>query len=238
MIADAGLGDHDGPEWFIPVEQIEGLDVFLVEGAGSEVDIVVAGPGETDCEQVNAVLGGLETGLLSPRVFEDTSDVARSSEAYMAVCDEPVEYAALSTHAVPDTACRRALIGARVLQGLESELRKKGLRVRYLDERHEFKFGNAGKLQTRQSVVIPACIGGKLIALKAAVLPEAGADTPLLLSKECLRGRRATLDMDNDVLYVGKLGVASYPLLSEERKHRLKELSAYALVGLSNRSGS
>ena len=218
MITDDGIDKHDGPEWFIPAEEIEQMDVFLVEGAGGSVDIVVAAQGETDCEQVDEVLGGLEKGLLSPRVFDDAPDAARSSDAYMAVCDEPVEYAPLTTHAVPDTACRRTLIGERVLRGLDEELRKRGLRVRYMSERHEFKFGNAGKLQTQQSVVIPACIGGKLVALKAAVLPEAGADTPLLLSKECLRGLKATLDMDRDVMYVGRLGV-SVSLKETERGH-------------------
>ena len=62
-------GKHDGPEWFIPAEEIEQMDVFLVEGAGGSVDIVVAAQGETDCEQVDEVLGGLEKGLLSPRVL-------------------------------------------------------------------------------------------------------------------------------------------------------------------------
>ncbi|CAE7206850.1 GIP [Symbiodinium sp. CCMP2456] len=94
-----GSGDPGGAEWFIPVEQIEQLDVFLVEGDSGNVDIFVASPGETDCEQVDAVLGGPEKGLLSPEVFEYASDAARSSEAYMAACDESVEYAPLSTHA-------------------------------------------------------------------------------------------------------------------------------------------
>ena len=117
--------------------------------------------------------GGLETGLVSPGVFESAQDAARSSDACMAVCDEQAEFAPLTTHAVPDTACRRTLVGSRVLQGMAEELRSRGLRVRYLRERHECKFGNAGKLQTTCSAIIPVCIGGKLIALKAAVLPDA-----------------------------------------------------------------
>ena len=127
-------------------------------------------------------------------------------------------FADLATHAVPDTACRRTLIGEKVLEAMVEALRQRGLRVRYLDEKHEFKFGNAGKLQTSRAVVIPACIGGKLVALKAAVLPGEGAETPLLLSKECLRGMKATLDMDNDVLYVGRLGV-KVDLKETERGH-------------------
>ena len=57
MITDMGFDESDGPEWFIPPEDVENLEVFWVEGEGA-VDIVVANPGETDCAQVNAVLGG------------------------------------------------------------------------------------------------------------------------------------------------------------------------------------
>ena len=220
MIADLGAIPEDKSEWFVPVEEIEDLDVFLVEGDRGEVDIVIAGQGETDCEQIDAVFqGGLEKSrLLSPRVFDDAPERAQSSDAYMAECSDDVECASVTTHAVPDTACRRTLIGQRVLEGLVKELGRRGLRVRYMDEKHEFKFGNAGKLRTTQCVVIPACIGDRLIALKAAVLPNAGADTPLLLSKECLRGLKATLDMERDVMYVGKFGV-SIDMKETERGH-------------------
>ena len=68
-------------------------------------------------------------------------------------------------------------------------------------------FDNAGKLSTSRAEVIPACVGGRLVALKAAVLPGAGSGVPLFLSKECLRGLKATLDMGEDVLYVKKFGV-------------------------------
>ena len=98
-----------------------------------------------------------------------------------------------------------------------------------LKEKHEFKFGNAGRLSTNRAVVIPACIGGRLVALKAAVLPAAGAETPLLLSKECL-SLKATLDMENDVLYVGKLG-ARIALKETERGHY-----AIPILGLPSRT--
>ncbi|CAE7637419.1 PCSK5 [Symbiodinium sp. CCMP2592] len=101
MIADLDQGPETGAGWFVPVEQIEELDVFLVEGSHGEVDIVLADQGEADCEQISAVLeGGLEkSGLLSPRVFDDAPDRAQPSDAYMAECSSGGSYADVTTHA-------------------------------------------------------------------------------------------------------------------------------------------
>ena len=42
---------------------------------------------------------------------------------------------------------------------------------------------------------LPVCVGGKQLAIRAAVLPGTGSETPLLLSKELLRGFQVKLDM-------------------------------------------
>ena len=122
----------------------------------------------------------------------------QSDEAYMSEC------AGLNDHGVPDTACRRTLVGESVLKRMSETLAKSGLRVRYVRERREFNFGNAGVLRTSVTALIPVCLGGKQLAIKAAVLPGTGSETPLLLSKELLRSLQVRLDMGNDVLEIGK----------------------------------
>ncbi|CAE7275194.1 unnamed protein product [Symbiodinium microadriaticum] len=72
---------------------------------------------------------------------------------------------------------------------------------------HEFRFGNSGTLRTSVSALIPVCLGGKQLAIRAAVLPEAGSETPLLLSKELLRKLQVKLDMGNDRIEIGRYGV-------------------------------
>ena len=127
------------------------------------------------------------------------------SEAYIAEC------AGLADHGVPDTACRRTLVGKSVLKRMSDVLRESGLQVRLVRESHEFRFGNAGLLRSTHSALIPVCVGGKQLAIRAAVLPGTGSETPLLLSKELLRGLQVKLDMGNDTLEIGKYGVKVRP---------------------------
>ena len=124
----------------------------------------------------------------------------------------------LACHGVPDTACRRTLIGEAVLRRMSLVLGKSGLRVRFVAETHDFRFGNAGTLRSVRSAMIPVCIGGKKFVVKAAVLPGTGSETPLLMSKELLRGLGARLDMGRDVMHVAKFGI-DVPLKETERGH-------------------
>ena len=135
-----------------------------------------------------------------------------SDEAHMSEC------AGLNDHGVPDTACRRTLVVESVLKRMSETLARSGLRVRYFRERHQFRFGNAGTLRTPVTALIPVCLGGKQLAIKAAVLPGTGSETPLLLSKELLRSLQVKLDMGNDVLEIGKYGVC-VKLRETERGH-------------------
>ena len=171
-----------------------------------KVDVVLADPREHGAGG-DGVKGDLESRIFE--FFKKDGDLASSSEAYMAD---------LATHGVPDTACRRTLIGESVLQRMPEVLGRAGLQKRYIDEGHEFKFGNAGVIRTEKSVVIPVKLGNKQLAIKAAVLPGSGAGTPLLMSKELLRGLKANLDMENDVLVVRRCGV-ELKLKETERGH-------------------
>ena len=61
-----------------------------------------------------------------------------SPEAYIA------EVGSLFEHAVPDTACRKTLIGEYTLQGMQQCLRDRGQSVTWGRQENEFRFGNAG----------------------------------------------------------------------------------------------
>ena len=106
--------------------------------------------------------------------------------------------ATLDSHAVPDTACRRTLIGDYVLSLLESRLNEKGLIVTRRREVNEFRFGNAGILKSCEVASIPVTIGERHVVVNAAVLPEPGSRTPFLFSKELLKSLECILDTTTD----------------------------------------
>ncbi|CAE7603031.1 unnamed protein product [Symbiodinium sp. CCMP2592] len=108
------------------------------------------------------------------------------------------EQGSVFEHAVPDTACRKSLVGEYTLQGLQQCLRGRGYSVKFRKEVNDFRFGNAGVIRSEWVAKIPLCFGGQTVNLHAAVLPEGGKHTPLLLSKECLKWLGCRLDMVND----------------------------------------
>ena len=112
----------------------------------------------------------------------------------------------LGTCAVPDTACRRTLIGSYTLQQLEKFLRNQGYKTIHQQGESEFRFGNAGTLVSKEVVILPANIGGKNLLIRAAVLPGSGQYTSLLLSKELLKQLGAIVNMSGDTIVFSKLG--------------------------------
>ena len=78
----------------------------------------------------------------------------------------------LSLCGVPDTACRKTLVGKETLARIESHLLKFGLRIRKKKVSNEFRFGNAGTLMSHEVAMIPACVQDKKIVVKAAILPD------------------------------------------------------------------
>ena len=117
-----------------------------------------------------------------------------SAESGLAGCDDPE----LGRCAVPDTACRRTLVGAYTLLILEQHLKRQGYRVVRKRGESEFRFGNAGTLVSREVAIIPACVGSRKFLIKAAVLPGTGQNTPLLLSKEFMKQIGMVLDLTTD----------------------------------------
>ena len=108
---------------------------------------------------------------------------------------------------VPDTACRKTLVGEYALRCIEGKLRQQGLAVVYSEGSHVFRFGNSETLSTQSVATIPAMLGHHKLLIRAAVLPGKGRHTPLLLSKELLRKLGAVMDMGNDVVTFPHLGV-------------------------------
>eukprot|EP00435_Cladocopium_sp_Y103_P043962 s1603_g12.t1 len=149
--------------------------------------------------------------------------------------------ASLDSHAVPDTACRRTLIGDYVLSLLESRLNEKGLIVTRRREDNEFRFGNAGVLKSSEVASIPVTIGDRHVVVHAAVLPEPGSRTPFLFSKELLKCLESVLDTSTDEMIFKRInqrvkmgkterGHYAIPILPQE--HIYKKPSAELVNGL------
>ena len=147
------------------------------------------------------------------------------------------EIGSLAEHAVPDTACRKTLIGEYTLQGVEQCLRRRGLRVEWVAEENEFRFGNGGLIRAKWVVKMPLELGSTAVMVHAAVLPEGGARTPLLLSKEVLKWLGCVLDLERDTITFRKLneeikmketakGHYAIPILGDLAEHHEKSASS------------
>ena len=77
----------------------------------------------------------------------------------------------LTSCGVPDTACRRTLVGEETLRGIEVVLRGNGMGVKKAKVSNQFRFGNSGTIQSDESVLLPANVCGNRFVIKAAVLP-------------------------------------------------------------------
>ena len=114
--------------------------------------------------------------------------------------------ASLYSHAVPDTACRKTLVGEYTLRGMERIVQSRGYQVYRRAEVNQFRFGNAGELASHEVAVIPVFLGSTPVVIHAAVLPGVGGKTPLLLSKELLKWLGVRMDMNADEIEFSRLG--------------------------------
>ena len=76
---------------------------------------------------------------------------------------------------VPDTACRRTLVGEYTLRQLERHLRRQGMSVSRTAEISEFRFGNSETLTSHEAVIMPAKLGSQEFLIKAAVLQHSSS---------------------------------------------------------------
>ena len=73
------------------------------------------------------------------------------AEEVLSVETDSVDFGSvLAASAVPDTACRRTLIGEYTLSRLERHLMKQGYKVRKIPGEFSFRFGNSGTLVSRE----------------------------------------------------------------------------------------
>jgi hypothetical protein len=93
------------------------------------------------------------------------------------------------------------------LRKLEQHLLKSGKIIMKRNESNEFRFGNNETLISKESAIIPACVQGRRMLIRAAILPDGGCLTSLLLSKEFLRELGAEIDLGREVVSFRKLGV-------------------------------
>lgn len=110
--------------------------------------------------------------------------------------------------AVPDTVCRRTLVGAYTLQLIESHLADQGLKTHRRREISEFRFGNSETLIGRECVILPACVGRHKFLIKTSIPCGKGRNTSLVLSKEFLGELGSVLDMGDDTVSFRHFGVS------------------------------
>ena len=98
------------------------MEIFLA-GRDGDVDVVVANREEAIGDQ-DEVRGDFERDLRKFFKLSGQSDDKSDSDAHM------IECADLAEHGVPDTACRRTLVGESVLKRMTEVLRESGLQLR------------------------------------------------------------------------------------------------------------
>ncbi len=173
--------------------------------------------GHVEEEEEKALSRDFHQVLLDRSDCQDDSDIgltevceARGFEVMSAENSEVKEVymsAALDKHGVPDAACRRSLIGEKVLEKLERNLNEQGIRVLRKPVRNIFKFGNSETLISTEVAVFECNIGHRRVVCQVAVLPGSGGSTPFLMSKEMLKGLGAVLDTTQDTMHFKHLGV-------------------------------
>ena len=202
---EAMVADHESLQ-----EEAHGVSHEAQELRGKFDEVFFA---EDSLEQLEALMvdsavekGGAASVSMFSKVFEDHfgSSDRDGEEAYMC---ESSNVCSLFSHAVPDTACRRTLVGEVTLKGIQDKLKEIGRRVRYVEEKNVFRFGNNECLETCWSVLIPVKFGPRPVVIKAAVLSGQGERTPLLLSKEFLKQLGTRIDMSSSMVEFRSIGV-------------------------------
>ena len=167
--------------------------------------------GTYDIHLTDDVVGNFEQEVLS-KGLEPSSGNQRFSDLFSSDSVSTFE------HAVPDTACRKSLVGEYTLAGMQQCLRARGYEVEFRNEVNDFRLGNAGVIRSEKVVKLPLRFGEKRVDVHVAVLPKGGSHTPLLLSKEFLKWIGAVIDTSSGHMYCKALK-QRIPLAETERGH-------------------
>ena len=112
--------------------------------------------------------------LMNPTSKEETDSTVFQAEevlsASQVLSGEVKTPIALGQCAIPDTACRRTLVGEQTLLQIEEHIGKEGMGIIRKNEKAEFRFGTAEILVSRECAVIPTGVGNRRL-LRASILP-------------------------------------------------------------------
>eukprot|EP00435_Cladocopium_sp_Y103_P016050 s2207_g4.t1 len=101
-------------------------------------------------------------------------------------------------YGVLDSGCGRTIVGANTLKDFERIWIQKGMPApEFVNETHQFKYGN-GEVETSSRVVLmPVTLAGKNGVIRASIVR---GDAPLLISRAALKKLGASLDFARDSL--------------------------------------
>lgn len=178
-------------------------DVKKGQGKGGDKGVSSSGPsasGAAIVEELDFVASVMTTPTLLDRVR--SRFVQACSKPDLAPIDSGTEVLLVSSPGmgVIDSGCGRTIFGLSTLRSFESMWKQLGWSIPpWLEEVHQFKFGNGNIETSRQSVQMPVTLANKRGVVKAAVIQ---GDAPLLLSRSALKALGAVLDFQRDELNV------------------------------------
>ena len=164
-----------------------------------------AGAGRRRAErQAESTVNSVEHVVnISEHVVHQTERASLSAEAVQRLGKFP---------AALDTACNRSIADISYVHGYIKEVEKAGygFLIQVVAEKESFRFGNNGRLVSKQRFSLPAEIGGKLVLLNCSTVQSPGLG--MLLGKDISKGLGFILDQERDTLSCRKLKLRNCPV--------------------------
>ena len=146
------------------------------------------------------------------------------------VVNEIYEVAADSSDgllAITDSACSKNVMGTGWLQKYLDMMRGRSFNPDFVHEREAFRFGASRVYESSYAAVILISLGGKWIAIKAAVVH---GDVPLLLSRPCLAHLGMVLDLEKNTADFRAVSVQNFVLRNTSTGHPAIPVSHHGLT--------
>ena len=118
--------------------------------------------------------------------------------------------------AITDSACSKNVMGTGWLQKYLDMMRGRDFNPDFVHEREAFRFGASRVYESSYAAVILIALGGKWIAIKAAVVH---GDVPLLLSRPCLAHLGMVLDVEKNTADFRAINVRNFALQNTSTGH-------------------
>ena len=145
------------------------------------------------------------------------------------VVNEIYEVAADSSDgllAITDSACSKNVMGTGWLRKYLDMMRGRSFNPDFVHEREAFRFGASRVYESSYAAVILISLGGKWIAIKAAVVR---GDVPLLLSRPCLAHLGMVLDLEKNTADFRAVSVQNFVLRNTSAGHPAIPVSHHGL---------